>query len=249
VADITYIRLQAEFRLPGLWFWMVIREGWSGGSWTALSHSRLAIEALQGAIASRRPPPGLVHHSIVAFQYASAEYVAILTGHGMVSSMSRPANPYDNASCESFIKTLKREEIYANDYSTLEQLREQVEEFIGAYYNQQAVALCSRLLYAARVRAKIRQRRRGSVTLSDSRVLAEKLRKILPTGMLEEGTQNAVPSPDPIPAWRINKMTVAEIQRSNLSHARMSHVKGSKPKRCGVATENCLNDGVHSTRL
>src|SRR5260370_3446029 len=54
----------------------------------------------------------------------------------MASSMSRPANPYDNASCESFIKTLKREEIYANEYETLEHLRDHIEEFIDRYYNQ-----------------------------------------------------------------------------------------------------------------
>jgi len=57
-----------------------------------------------------------VHHSDRGFQYAHAEYVAILEKHRMVPSMSRPANPYDNASCESFMKTLKREEIYANKY-------------------------------------------------------------------------------------------------------------------------------------
>ena len=64
------------------------------------------------------------------------EYVSILRKHAMVSSMSRPANPYDNASCESFIKTLKREEIYANEYENLEHLRDHIEEFIDRYYNQ-----------------------------------------------------------------------------------------------------------------
>jgi len=65
----------------------------------------------------------------------------------MVSSMSRPANPYDNASCESFIKTLKREEVYANEYEDLEQLRSNLEEFIERYYNQErlhsALGYCS----------------------------------------------------------------------------------------------------------
>jgi len=70
-------------------------------------------------------------------QYASAEYVAVLEKHGMIPSMSRPANPYDNASCESFLKTLKREEIYANQYSDLEHLRTNIQEFIEKYYNQQ----------------------------------------------------------------------------------------------------------------
>jgi len=98
--------------------------------------SRLATEALQKAIASRKPLPGLVHHSDRGVQYASAEYIAILRKHEMVPSMSRPANPYDNASCESFIKTLKREEIYANEYANLEDLRGHIEEFIERYYNQ-----------------------------------------------------------------------------------------------------------------
>jgi transposase InsO family protein len=98
--------------------------------------SRLAIEALERVIELRRPPAGLVHHSDRGVQYASAEYVTILKQHGMVPSMSRPANPYDNASCESFIKTLKREEIYADEYQDLKHLRDHIEEFIERYYNQ-----------------------------------------------------------------------------------------------------------------
>ena len=93
--------------------------------------------ALEQAIEKRQPPPGLVHHSDRGLQYASAEYAALLEKHRMVPSMSRPANPYDNASCESFIKTLKREEIYANKYDDLEQLRANIEEFIEEYYNRQ----------------------------------------------------------------------------------------------------------------
>jgi putative transposase len=84
---------------------------------------------------------GLVHHSDRGVQYASAEYVAVLEKHGMIPSMGRPANPYDNASCESVLKTLKREEIYANQYSDLEHLRSNVEEFIEKYY----AVPCSRL--------------------------------------------------------------------------------------------------------
>jgi putative transposase len=136
VADITYIRLQAEFV-----YLAVVLDGFSrrvvGWNLDRTLTSRLAIEALQEAIESRRPLPGLVHHSDRGVQYASAEYVAILTSQGIVPSMSRPANPYDNASCESFIKTLKREEIYANEYADLEHLRAHVEEFIERYYNQQ----------------------------------------------------------------------------------------------------------------
>jgi transposase InsO family protein len=78
----------------------------------------------------------LVHHSDGGLQYASNEYVQVLQAHQMIPSMSRPANPYDNASCESFMKTLKREEIYGNDYLDLEHLRSHIETFIEAYYNR-----------------------------------------------------------------------------------------------------------------
>jgi transposase InsO family protein len=124
VADITYIRLQSEF----VYLAVVLDRTLA---------SRLAIDALRQAIELRCPLPGLVHHSDRGIQYASADYVTHLKQRGIVPSMSRPANPYDNASCESFIKTLKREEIYANEYRDLEHLRDHIEEFIERYYNQQ----------------------------------------------------------------------------------------------------------------
>jgi len=99
--------------------------------------NRLTIAALERAIAERQPQPGLVHHSDRGLQYARGEYVAVLEKYGIVPRMSRPANPYDNASCESFIKTLKREEIYANRYDNLAQLRGNIEEFLEQYYNRQ----------------------------------------------------------------------------------------------------------------
>lgn len=99
--------------------------------------NRLTISALERAIGQRRPQPGLVHHSDRGLQYARGEYVAVLEKFGIVASMSRPANPYDNASCKSFMKTLKREEIYANRYENLEHLRTNIEEFIEQYYNRQ----------------------------------------------------------------------------------------------------------------
>lgn len=99
--------------------------------------ARLPIAALEHAIAERHPPPGLVHHSDRGVQYASGDYVRILRTHQMIPSMSRPANPYDNASCESFMKTLKREEVYANQYTDLDHLRANILEFIEQYYNRQ----------------------------------------------------------------------------------------------------------------
>ncbi len=136
VADITYIRLKAEFV-----YLAVILDAFSrkvvGWALERTLANRLTIAALERAIAQRRPQPGLVHHSDRGLQYARGEYVAVLEKFGMVPSMSRPANPYDNASCESFMKTLKGEEIYANRYDNLEHLRANIEEFIEQYYNQQ----------------------------------------------------------------------------------------------------------------
>jgi putative transposase len=135
VADITYIRLQREFVYLAVILDAFSRKlvGWALDRSLA---SRLAIAALEQAIARRQPPPGLVHHSDRGVQYVSAEYVTLVQEHHMIPSMSRPANPYDNASCESFVKTLKREEIYANDYRTLEHLATNIERFIEEYYNR-----------------------------------------------------------------------------------------------------------------
>lgn len=135
VADITYIRLQHEFVYLAVILDAFSRKvvGWTLDRSLA---SRLVISALEQAIATRQPPPGLVHHSDRGVQYASADYVKLLQEHHMIPSMSRPANPYDNASCESFLKTLKREEIDANDYRTLEHLATNIERFIDEYYNR-----------------------------------------------------------------------------------------------------------------
>jgi transposase InsO family protein len=146
VADITYIRLRAEFVYLAVLLDVFSRKvvGW------ALSrtlHTKLPLTALEQALAERRPLPGLVHHSDRGLQYASADYVAALQKHRIVPSMSRPGNPYDNAFCESFIRTLKREEIYANAYRDLEDLRANLEAFIEQYYNRQrlhsALQYCS----------------------------------------------------------------------------------------------------------
>jgi hypothetical protein len=108
--------------------------GWALGRSLA---AQLAVAALQQAIASRRPPAGLVHHSDRGIQYASSEYGKVLDQHRIVASMSRLGNPWDNAKCESFMKTLKQEEIHANIYRDLEHLRSNVAEFIERYYNAQ----------------------------------------------------------------------------------------------------------------
>ena len=135
VADITYIRLQKEFVYLAVILDAFSRKvvGWALDTTLA---ARLPKAALEMAIADRAPGPGLVHHSDRGVQYASAEYVAVLQAHQIVPSMSRPANPYDNASCESFMKTLKQEEIYLNQYRDLDHLRLNVGDFIEQYYNR-----------------------------------------------------------------------------------------------------------------
>jgi len=134
VADITYIRLRTEFV-----YLAVLLDAYSrkviGWALERTMTTALVLTALHQAIAERQPPPGLVHHSDQGVQYASAEYVQVLKVHGILLSMSRAGNPYDNATCESWIKTLKVEEIYAHQYQDLEHLRSQIAEFIEQYYN------------------------------------------------------------------------------------------------------------------
>jgi transposase InsO family protein len=136
VADITYIRLKWEFVYLAVILDAFSRKvvGWELDKTLAV---RLALAALNKALVERKPGPGLVHHSDRGLQYASSEYANVLREHQMIPSMSRPANPYDNASCESFMKTLKREEIYANRYEDLGHMRVNIEEFIEQYYNRQ----------------------------------------------------------------------------------------------------------------
>jgi transposase InsO family protein len=135
VADITYIRLQNEFVYLAVLLDAFSRRvvGW------ALERSlqaRLTLTALERAIAKRNPPPGLIHHSDRGIQYACSEYVKALAGYGILSSMSRAGCPYDNALIESWFKTLKQEEIYAHEFSDMEDLIEHLKEFIDRYYNR-----------------------------------------------------------------------------------------------------------------
>lgn len=135
VADITYIRLGREFV-----YLAVVLDAYSRKvvGWEVARQMTCALTrtALARAIAARQPAPGLVHHSDRGVQYAAAEYTNLLAQHQIIPSMSRPANPYDNAACESFMRTLKREEINAGSYPDLEDLRQHLEDFIERYYNQ-----------------------------------------------------------------------------------------------------------------
>ena len=136
ITDITYIRLRGEFV-----YLAVVLDRYSrkaiGWSLDRRLCARIAVAALQRAMQQRQPPPGVVVHSDRGIQFACAEFQEVMQAHQMVGSMSRPANPYDNAACESFIKTLKREEIYCSQYKDIDDLRVHLSEFIDAYYNQQ----------------------------------------------------------------------------------------------------------------
>ncbi len=136
VADITYIRLQMEFV-----YLAVLLDAFSrrciGWALQRTLEAALALEALRMALRRRRPKPGLVHHSDRGVQYASRDYTAELEHHGIRISMSRTASPYDNAQAESFIKTLKYEEVYRTEYRNLEEARASIAEFLEKIYNQQ----------------------------------------------------------------------------------------------------------------
>lgn len=135
VADITYIRLLQEFV-----YLAVVLDAWSrrvvGWALGRTLEAELALTALEMAIAERRPDPGLVHHSDRGVQYACSAYRATLEQHGIRGSMSRKGNPYDNAFAESFIKTLKYEEVYRNEYRNLGEAVAGIGEFIARVYNQ-----------------------------------------------------------------------------------------------------------------
>ena len=135
IADITYIRLKREFVYLAVILDVFSRKviGWALGR---TLQAKLALQALERAIENREPPPGVVHHSDQGVQYACGQYMQKLFDNQMLPSMSRPANPYDNATCESFLKTLKREEIYASPYHDFEDLKQGLEEFIEEYYNR-----------------------------------------------------------------------------------------------------------------
>jgi putative transposase len=135
VADITYIRLRTEFVYLAVVLDAFSRRiiGWALGRTLEAS---LAVAALRMALIERQPAPGLVHHSDRGVQYASQDYTEILKQHNAVISMSRKGNPYDNAACESFMKTLKHEEVYRNEYRDFHEASASIGEFLEGVYNQ-----------------------------------------------------------------------------------------------------------------
>lgn len=135
VADITYIRLMCEFVYLAVILDAFSRRviGWALGR---TLEADLTVEALSKAIGRGRVEPGLVHHSDRGIQYASKAYTEMLSAHGIRISMSRRGNPYDNAKAESFMKTLKYEEVYRTEYRDFRDARRQIGQFIESVYNR-----------------------------------------------------------------------------------------------------------------
>lgn len=135
VADITYIRLRQEFVFLAVVLDAYSRKviGWQLGRTLDTS---LPLAALEAAIDNRSPRPGLVHHSDRGTQYASNEYVQRLESCGAHISMSRPGRPWENGKCESFMKTLKREEVDARRYDSFAELHAHIDEFFDQIYNR-----------------------------------------------------------------------------------------------------------------
>lgn len=135
VADITYIRLETEFV-----YLAVILDAFSrrviGWALDRTLEDELTIAALRMALTRRTPSPGMVHHSDRGVPYASQDYTDLLKGRGITVSMSRKGNPYDNAACESFMKTLKYEEVHRQEYRDLAEARASIAHFLERVYNQ-----------------------------------------------------------------------------------------------------------------
>jgi transposase InsO family protein len=135
-ADITYIRLQEEFI-----YLAVILDAFSrrviGWALEPTLHDELTLSALRMALRQRHVSPGLVHHSDRGVQYASRDYTGLLDANGIQISMSRKGNPWDNAACESFMKTLKWEEVHRIEYRDLAHARSRIGEFLETIYNRQ----------------------------------------------------------------------------------------------------------------
>jgi len=137
VADITYVHLAEEFA-----YLAVVLDAFSRRviGWALETHlqASLAVAALTMAIAARRPVPGsLIHHSDRGVQYACGDYMTLLASHDIRPSMSRVGNPYDNAKAESFMKTLKQEEVDGSAYRDAADARSKIGAFIEVVYNRQ----------------------------------------------------------------------------------------------------------------
>lgn len=161
VADLTYIRLLTEFV-----FLAVILDAYSrrviGWALDRTLEDDLTLAALRMALARRVVPPGLVHHSDRGSQYASNDYTELLKGNGIDISMSRKGNPWDNAACESFIKTLKYEEVHRNEYRDIAEARASIGEFLEKVYNEKRLHSALGYLPPAEFEAGLAKRNEGA---------------------------------------------------------------------------------------
>jgi putative transposase len=134
VADIIYIAIASGFV-----YLAAILDAWSrrvvGYAIGRRIDTRLTLSAVKAAIASRNPPPGCIHHSDRGSQYAAEDYRTELAKHSLKGSMGRRGNPYDNAKAESFMKTLKVENVYLSEYKTFEEVATGLPRFIEDLYN------------------------------------------------------------------------------------------------------------------
>lgn len=136
VADVTYIPTRQGWLLLAVVLDLYSRRvvGWSMGKRLT---SELAQRALQQAIEQRRPGPGLVVHSDRGKEYYAGEYQALLKEQGLVCSMSRLGDCYDNAAMESFFHSMKVEQVHHDDYRTRDEARSAIFEYIEIFYNRQ----------------------------------------------------------------------------------------------------------------
>jgi transposase InsO family protein len=134
-SEITYIRIQNGFVYLAVILDLFSRKviGWQISK---RIDGQLTLDALKMAIARRKPPRGVIHHSDRGVQYLSDDYVECLAENGFHASCSRKGNPYDNAFVESFMKTLKDNEVYCWEYETIIDVIERVPRFIEDVYNR-----------------------------------------------------------------------------------------------------------------
>lgn len=162
VADITYIRLEVEFVYLAVILDAHSRRviGWSLGR---TLEDELTLAALGMALERRSPPAGLIHHSDRGSQYASGDYTGLLKARGISISMSRKGNPWDNAACESFMKTLKAEEVYRQEYRDLGEALASIGDFIEKVYNERrlhsALGYCPPVEFESAMRQRIQTSR------------------------------------------------------------------------------------------
>lgn len=156
IADITYIRLLEAFVYLAVILDSYSRRilGWALGQ---TLEDELNLGALRMALSQRQPAPGAVHHSDRGVQYASDDYVGLLKQHGFEISMSRKASPWENPACESFIKTLKHEEVYRHEYRNIAEARRSIQRFLEQVYNEKrlhsALGYCPPVEFEASLRS------------------------------------------------------------------------------------------------